>query len=632
MCGIAGYIGLLSPNPERLQACGERMHHRGPDAEGAYQHAFGAGRHVSLLHSRLAIIDLDERANQPYRIGSAVFVFNGELYNYVELRSELIRFGHEFSTQSDTEVLLRVLMQHGWQGLDRCEGMWAFALYDEADGSLMLCRDRFGEKPLHLYREPSSATAGGRYSDSSATGGRRCRSGELYFGSEPKFIAALRGRPLEPNVNHILRYLVNGYKSLYKTRETFFVGLEELEPGTILAIDADGRERRWRYWTPGFEPDERLTREQAVEGVRAALVDSIRLRLRADVPLAFCMSGGVDSNALISIAKRRFDFDVHGFTIVNKDERYDEREEVETAVRELGIRHTAVPLSTQNFLDNLRLLVRQHDAPVYTISYYVHWLLMAAIAQHGYRISISGTAADELLTGYYDHHNLWLYEMRDEPGFPQALAAWRQHIAPLVRNPYLKNPSLYMENKACRDHIYLGNDEFASYLHQPWAEAFTEGRYSPSLLRNRMLNELFHEAVPVLLHEDDLNAMAYSVENRSPYLDRRLFEFCCRIPTRHLMRDAFTKVILREAMADVVPNRVLWNRRKVGFNVPIHALLDTRDAAVVDGVLSPGPVFDLVRRDRVEALLRKDSLPNSESKFLFSLLCVKLFLEEFTSV
>lgn len=638
MCGIAGYVGPLSPLPDHLRMCRERMHHRGPDAAGIYQHCFRPGRNVSLLHSRLAIIDLDERANQPFRIGSAVLVFNGELYNYLELRQELTRAGHEFTTRSDTEVLLRVLLHHGWKGLDRCEGMWAFALYDEKDGSLLLCRDRFGEKPLFLCRDQASAAC-----QDERVGHQGSESNELYFGSEPKLLAALRGRPFAPNTNHLLRYLVNGYKSLYKTRETFFLDLEELKPGTVLALEADGRERQWRYWTPGFEPDETMTREQAVEGVREALIDSLRLRLRADVPMAFCMSGGVDSNVLISLAKRHFDYDVHGFTIVNEDARYDEREEVEEAVKALGIRHSSVPLMgpsasmderrpARGFLDNLRRLVRHHDSPVSTISYYVHWLLMAEIARCDYRISVSGTAADELLTGYYDHHNLWLYEMRNEPEYPQALAAWQRHIAPVVRNPYLKNPLLYMENPACRDHVYLGRDEFAAYLHQPWTEAFEENPILPTLLRNRMLNELFHEVVPVLLHEDDLNAMSYSIENRSPYLDRRLFEFCCRIPTRYLMRDGFTKIILREAAADVVPGRVLWNRRKVGFNAPIHALLDTGDATVMEGALSRGPIFDLVSRDCIEALMRRESLPNSESKFLFSFLCAKLFLEEFDNM
>ena len=607
MCGIAGYLGPHRIPPERVEACLRAMRRRGPDARGAYEHHPAPDRHVYLLHTRLSIIDLDRRADQPFRAGPHVLVYNGELYNYLEIRRELASAGCVFTTESDTEVLLRAVAEQGLDALERCEGMWAFALYRETDRSLVLCRDRFGEKPLYLYRE----------------------DGGLYFASEVKFITALRGRAPAVHFNHIYRYLVNGYKSLYKTGETFFRGVEELPPGHTLTVDAANDETHGRYWRPDFAPDDSMTRADAVEGVRAALTDSVRLRLRADVPLAFCMSGGVDSNALISIARRRLGFDVHGFTIVNDDSRYDEREEVECAVRELGIRHTAVPLTTRDFLDNLVTLVRQHDAPVYTISYYVHWLLMAAVADAGYRISISGTGADELFTGYYDHHNLWLYEVRDTPAFPAALAAWQEHIAPIVRNPYLKNPRLYFDDPGCRDHIYLDNDGFATCLRGAWREAFAEQTYCPSLLRNRMLNELFHESVPVILHEDDLNAMYYSIENRSPFLDRRLFEFCCRIPTQHLMRDGYAKAILRDAMAGIVPDRVLWTHRKVGFNAPILGLLDVRAPDVRARVLDGSAIFEHVRRDRIEALMARDALPNSDSKFLFYFVCAKTFVDEY---
>src|SRR5262249_21752465 len=151
-----------------------------------------AGRHVELLHTRLSIIDLDPRAHQPMQVGTRTIAFNGELYNYRELRTELEREGVAFATSSDTEVLLRAIDVWGWDALDRCEGMWAFAVHDEADGSLVLCRDRFGEKPLYVYRE----------------------GGGLYFASEVKGIAALRGARLRPDGEHLARYLVNGYKAL----------------------------------------------------------------------------------------------------------------------------------------------------------------------------------------------------------------------------------------------------------------------------------------------------------------------------------------------------------------------------------------------------------------------------------
>lgn len=574
---------------------------------GCYHHSLGDGHHVHLLHSRLSIIDLDERSNQPFRFGSHVLVFNGELYNYLEVREGLSRLGHTFQTSGDTEVLLKALVEGGWRSLDTCEGMWAIALYDERDGSLLLSRDRFGEKPLYLIEH----------------------EGGVYFGSEVKLISALRGAPLQINYQHIYRYLVNGYKSLYKTREAFFLGLREVRPGHVFTIPRDFRCRERPYWCPTFVTDDTMTYEQATEGVRELLIESMKLRLRSDVPLAFCLSGGIDSTALISVAKRKLDYDVHGFTIVNDDERYQEQEFVDHTVEELGIRHTEVHISTDDFLPRLRALVRYHDAPVLTISYYVHWLLMEQVGAQGYRISISGTAADELLSGYYDHHNLYHYEVKDTPLLEPALAGWAQNVAPYVRNPYLQKARLYLDDPMVRDHVYLRNAELADYLIDEWFEPFDERQYCESLMRNRMLNELFEEAVPVILHEDDLNAMYFSIENRSPYLDRRLFEFTSRIPTRYLVRGGLAKVVLRDAMQGIAPAKVLWNPRKVGFNAPVMSFLDVEDPDVRGWLLDDSTIFEHVRRDKIEALVGEDNLPNSASKFLFYFVCSKMFIEEF---
>ena len=303
---------------------------------------------------------------------------------------------------------------------------------------------------------------------------------------------------------------------------------------------------------------------------------------------------------------------------------------VEHAVAALGIRHTSIPVDTKDFLPKLRTLVRQHDAPVYTIAYFAHWLLMELIAAHGYRIAVSGTAADELFTGYYDHHLAYLYEVRDHPQLHRtSRQAWMEHIRPFVRNPYLANPELFIENPNFRDHIFLNADGFGRYLKSVWCEPFSEKEFASSLLRNRMLNEMFHEAVPVILHEDDLNAMYFSIENRSPYLDRQLFDFCYRIPSRHLIRRGLAKAILRDAVRGIVPDRILDNPRKVGFNAPIFSFLEVADPEVRASLLDEGPIFEHVRRDRIEHLIGKPDLPNSESKFLFSFLTSKMFLEEF---
>src|SRR2546426_7072066 len=212
VCGIAGYYGTRMLGREPIERCLGLMSRRGPDQQAARSWQRPDGRSLTLLFSRLSIIDLDERANQPFNVGSQWLVFNGELYNYVELARELP--AGTLRTRSDTEVLLRTLDARGWPALDAFEGMWAFAVFDERTGTLGLSRDRFGEKPLYLYRD--------------VTG--------LYFGSEIKFIAELAGRFPPVDLDQVRRYLVNGYKSLYKSGRTFFEGVTELEPGTLLEI------------------------------------------------------------------------------------------------------------------------------------------------------------------------------------------------------------------------------------------------------------------------------------------------------------------------------------------------------------------------------------------------------------
>jgi asparagine synthase (glutamine-hydrolysing) len=610
MCGIAGYFGSRTIEAVRLERCLKLMHHRGPDA-GAYRSFRNeTGRNAYLLSTRLDIIDLDERSNQPLEVGKAWLSYNGELYNYVELRDSLQSRGHRFSTTSDTEVLAAALVEDGFGALDECEGMWAFAFYTSDEGVLTLCRDRFGEKPLHVYRDETG----------------------IYWGSEPLFIFELLGRRLEPDLDHLFRYLVNGYRSLYKQRSSFFKGLEELKPGTLLRIGPDGRDLEAAYWSPDSTVDTDMEYDDAVASVRSRLIRSVELRLRADVPLAFCMSGGVDSLSLISIARNVFAYDVHGFTIVNEDERYAEQEMVDHAVASLGIRHTSVTLATDSFLPKLRAIIAHRAAPLYTISYFAHWLLMQAIAADGYRISVSGSAADELFTGYYDHHLGYLHEVRGEPDvYAASLRSWQEHVLPVVRNPFLQNPQLFAEDPDQRGYIYLNADEFRSYLRGDWFEPFVEKSFTDSLLRNRMLNELFEELVPPTLHEDDLNAMHFSIENRSPFLDRPLFELSTRIPTRHLVRNGYAKAILRDAMRGIVPDQVIDSRRKVGFNAPIHALLDPRDPETRAELLGESPIYAHVRREAIEQLLDKEFLPNSESKFLFNFINAKIFLEEFAA-
>ena len=608
MCGIAGILSNTPLEANRAKACLAHLRHRGPDHQE--EHPFKMGRKaLSLLHARLSIIDLNERSDQPFHLNQKWLVFNGEIFNYREIREDLKTEGHIFTTDSDTEVLARTIEAWGWEGLDKLEGMWAFAMFDEADQKLYLCRDRFGEKPLFL---------------------RRLQDGAISFASEIGALSTLTGERFRINEDQVLRYLVNGYKSLKKQKTQFFHGVEEVAAGTVMRIDENGHDHTWHYWQPNFNQEPDMSFEEAVSGVRSHLIEAVDVRLRADVPLAFCMSGGVDSNALISIAKKIHGYDVHGFTILNTDARYEEKDLIDAAVSQLGVRNTSIKPDTQDFLERLKSLIKSRHAPVLTISYYVQWLLYEALSKAGYKASVSGTAADELFSGYYDHHALYLHAIQNDTSmFGPALAAWQKHIAPIVRNPILQDPRVFIKNPLERRHINLDADVFSSFLVKPWKDAFREVFFTPDLMRNRMANELFEEVIPVILHEDDHNAMMHSVENRSPFLDRRLFDFSTRIPTRHLLKEGRTKAVLREAMRGIAPDQILDNRRKVGFNAPILELVDVNDQPTRNWLLDDSPIFDLLDRTAIKNLIDQDALTNSRSKFLFSFINAKIFLEEF---
>ena len=253
---------------------------------------------------------------------------------------------------------------------------------------------------------------------------------------------------------------------------------------------------------------------------------------------------------------------------------------------------------------------------------------MSAISQAGYKVSISGTGADELFTGYYDHGNLFLHYINQSNfSFDEALEGWKKNHAPYVRNKYLSDPFLYINDPGFREHIYDDSNIFSKFLNKEWNEVYHEKDFKLGLLRNRMMNELFHEIVPVILHEDDLNAMYYSIENRSPFLDRRLLETAFSIPEHFLIKDGMKKSLLRDAARGIVPDIILDNPKKVGFNGPIEHLLDISDKNVRDRILDDGPIFDLINRKKLLNLFSKSNLSNSESKFIFNFLNIKILLE-----
>ncbi len=537
-----------------------------------------------------------------------VLVFNGEIYNFIELRRELEELGHQFETHSDTEVVIEAYRRWGPACTERMEGMWALALADEGRGTLWLSRDRFGEKPLFWCFQ----------------------DGALFFASEVSALIALIGR--RPSVDHlqIRRFLVNGYKSLHKSDLTWFKDVRMLPPACSAILAEPGKPVAESYWMLHHAPQP-MSLEEAVAGVRERLEVAVSLRLRADVPVALCLSGGIDSGALASLAVKSLGADLHCFSIVDTDPRYNEIDNIRAVVNDIGCPHHVIPTTTENFLPRLAKLVASRAAPVVTISSYIQSFLMEEISCQGFKVALTGVAADELFTGYYDHYGFWLAGRYGSADFKKLLSDWSESYGSFVRNPFLQDPIAFARDPKDRRHIYLNNKEFDSFLVNPLSEDFAEEDYCGETLRNRMLNEIWHETVPILLREDDYNAMTFSVENRAPFLDRALAEYAFSVPSENLVSNGFPKYLLREAANGLLVDEVRLDKRKRGFNASIDSLLDTSDPAVQDFLMADSPIFDIVRRDAVKNFLSFRDDRNSFNKFLFSFVSSKIFVDLFDS-
>ena len=609
MCGIAGVISACNSSDRSYGCALSAMYHRGPDSHGMSRHRFG-DYEVNFLHTRLAIIDSRTAANQPFSKKHVTLIFNGEIYNYLELRSELEELGHYFVTHSDTEVLVQAYLEWGEECLKRLEGMWAFALFDAVRGALLISRDRFGEKPLFFMRDGNS----------------------LLFASSVDVLGHLTGRRLSPNIEKLRQYMTGGFRFIHKTNDTFFEGVRAFPAAHLAWLENTNEPLPIKYWDLKYKP-RKTNRADLIAQVRMLLSGSVERCLRADVPVAFCLSGGVDSSALAAIAKTNSGKSPHCFSVIDRDPRYDERDNIRVMVNHLGCQHTEIFSEHNHFFERMALLSPYHNGPIPTVNYFLHSSLLEEIGRHGFKVSISGTGADEIFSGYYNHYSIWLALMSKlaecDPSIDldNLIHEWRQGYGSHVRNPILQKPDAFMLDQSRHDYLMENVEYFGSFLKSPAIYSWTETKYCDDALHNRMMNELLQEIVPVILAADDSNAMRFSIENRSPYLDRELVELMYTVPSKFLVKDGLAKSILRDAVDRVVPDGVRLDPRKRGFNASIDSLLDRNDPKVRDRLLSDSPIFNIVDREEFKKLLDSDLTKNSYSKFMFAFVSAKAFLE-----
>ena len=611
MCGISGYIAKKNYLKENaLDNTLGLMKRRGPDFQGNFKKDF-ISKELGLLHSRLSVIDLSSRSNQPYKYSNYILIFNGEIYNFEEIRHDLKKKNYKFQTKSDTEVLIKSFEEYGHNCVDHFVGMWAFAIWDFKKKKLFLSRDPFGEKPLYYFADNHG----------------------FFFGSEIKFIKSLCKKKFKINNDLINKNLFGGYKSLNKKSDTFYKNIFSLNSGTNMLIDLDFNLFIKKYWTPRLRIKKKMTKHEAIEGVKHKLIKSLKLRMRSDVPLAFCLSGGVDSGLLVSHAVKKLNKKVSTFSIIDNDERYDESDNIKSVINHTKCKNYSIKLekNKNSFFERLQNLTNYHDGPVATLSYYIHSFLSEQISKKKFKVAISGTGADEIFTGYYDHYLLHLEATQNSKHFKKNLNDWKNYILPNIRNPFLKNPFFYIKNKNNRDLVYEKNFRLNKYSLKQRNIKFSEIKYCSELLRNRMLNELFNEVVPVILKHDDLNSMYYSIENRSPYLDRELLDFSLKIPPHLLISNGYQKFILRESAKNTLVESVRTDRHKKGFNASINSVVDLMDPEVRQIIFDKKSlVNEFVDLKKLEKDLNLKNLDNHFSKLIFSIIGTKFFLESQT--
>jgi len=558
MCGIVAVrmlAGARSASDLVTPMVGT-LAHRGPDDAGVFVEG-----QIGLGFKRLAILDLSPTGHQPMRSAddTAVLVFNGEIFNYVELREELRTLGHTFRSTGDAEVLLQAYLQWGEDCLRRFNGEWAFVIYDRRTGSLFGARDRFGIKPLYHARVADA----------------------LVWASEIKAVLALREFPRAINWRAAGPYLLDG--TLDHLTETFFAGLQVVPAACAFHVDRGGRQRTWRYWSIPQEPRGAVGEVSDPPASYAELFeDAVRIRLRSDVPLGICLSGGLDSTAVICAMDRvrrsngggkGNGTQITAFTYHHP--AFDERRYVDATVNRTGARVHWLEMDHVALWDLAEPVMRAHDEPVHTLTAMVGYELMRMIAGCGIKVILNGQGADETLGGYDSYFPAaWYSDLRR--GRPwQALSEIRRYTS-------VHGGVSWERMVGVMEHLVKTElRRSAWYRDVALPPPDDVPPFEATDLHTILRRSTTTDPLPLYLRVEDRNSMAHSVEVRLPMLDYRLVEFLFGLANDWKIRGPLNKYLLREAMRGRIPEVVRARVDKMGFPSPFKQLLDGKSFEAV---------------------------------------------------
>ena len=540
MCGIFGIIDQQNRPVETslVQAACDRIAHRGPDGQGIYEGPFWA-----FGHRRLAVIDLSEKGKQPMRYQNHILTYNGEIYNYLELRKELEGLGFQFQSETDTEVLLAAYCHWGKDCLEHFNGMWAFALYDAERQQIFCARDRFGIKPFYYTL---------------------CER-QFCFASEIKQFTVLPHWTRQLNQSRAWEFLVKGYHD--HTTETFFENVFQLPGGYTLTYDL----QKHQYHTQSYyqvaeqiAPLTSITAEEAIEEFYTRFQKAIKLRLRSDVPIGTALSGGLDSSSIVGMIHNLLGGkgQQRSISACFEEREIDERPYIQAVVERSGVKPTFVYPRFEQLFENFEQLIWQQDEPIAGAGVFAQQQVFQAARANGITVMLDGQGADEVLCGYEKFYLPLLKQQWKQKPLQAMNSIYRffqlHQIGPTEA---IGTAWQFLKKKKRKRVDWLNVDQ--KMIRE---RMFTRGEDKD--LRSTSLNALYGVGLPILLHYEDRNSMAASVESRLPFLDYQLVEFCLSLPDHLKIQQAVRKYILREAMQPLLPQKVYRRYDKLGYATP----------------------------------------------------------------
>ncbi len=600
MCGLAGIFNLDGApiSSQDLLKMTRTIRHRGPDDEGyllintsskLIHHHFHddsipeikssasvlpsqTNCNLGIGYRRLAIIDLSANGHQPMADPSKQIwlSFNGEIYNYIEIRIELLKLGHHFKSNSDSEVLIHAYLEWGEQCLQKFIGMFAFVIYDNRTSSLFIARDRMGIKPFNYFLDGN----------------------QFIYASEEKQIAAIIPDKLSPNRSAVLEFLQ--WNRQFETTDTFVKEIKQLPAAHYAIISSHGIELN-RYWDIPYVPeDELLSESDSCNAIQELLTDSIKLRLRSDVPLGIALSGGIDSSAVCCLARTLTKQAIRTFSVYYEGKQFDERKYIQAVLDQGGFESTFQTGSKEITVEELTAWTYHQDAPTAGGSPYSAYLNYKNVRKAGIIVLLNGQGGDELFAGYPYFYKYYLAQCIQQRNYGELLKttanlAYHQGLKSALSHSYLAVQSLNSDPVSLKK---LEHKKYASPELYPDTQMQFNVRSNRSLLSTALQNAIQISHLPHMLHWEDRNSMANSIESRVPFLDHRLVEKSFYIPDHLKLHHGETKYILRQSMKRYVPEIILSRKDKIGFASPTnlwtHSILNEaiQDMAHSSGFLS----------------------------------------------